>query len=244
MKDFAWHVLELLAAETVALLILTALGGFILTKVWEPAKRYWNARRWLSRAVAVGVRNFFPSRESYAVDRPLAFADYLVSARKSLRYFGHWLAFTIEQHHTLQTLCNMAESGKEVQLVLLDPNLPDPILSMYARYLGEDLGTLRNQIRTSWQKVQEARANMSARGRERLDLRRHIEFIPYSAFWFDKNQDAPHILVDMKLYGASRKDAYGIELHPVPQASSRYSSLYERYADSLGKLEDSSVRVQ
>jgi hypothetical protein len=127
MKDFALHVLEIVSAHTVALLILTGAGGYLLTRYWEPAKRYWNARRWLGRAVGVGIRNFFPSRESYSVDRPLAFADYLMSARRSLRYFGHWLAFTIEQHHTLQTLCEMAESGKEVQLVLLDPDLPDPI---------------------------------------------------------------------------------------------------------------------
>ena len=128
-----------------------------------------------------------------------------------------------------------------VQLVLLDPNLPENILETYARYLGEDSASLRNEIKSSWQKVREARGSLGARGREFLSLRRHIEFIPYSAFWFDRDQSGPHILIDMKLFGASRKDAYGIELHPVEQTSSRYPSLYERYAESLGQLEDRSI---
>jgi hypothetical protein len=241
MKDFAMQVAELVFAHIVSLLVIGVVGGFVLTKLWQPAKRYWGARRWFNRAVSVGIRNFFPSRESYSVDRTLAFSDYLSSAERSLRYFGHWLAFTIEQHHTLRTLCNMAESGRGVHLVLLDPSLPEDILETYARYLGEDSASLRDEIKSSWGKVREARSSLSARGRDFLTLRRHIEFIPYSAFWFDRDQNEPHILIDMKLYGASRKDAYGIELHPVEQTSSRYPSLYERYAVSLGKLESRSI---
>ncbi len=245
MKEFVLNAArvagEIVVGHMAAILLLTLAAGFLARRFWDPAKKYFVARAWLERAVAVGIRNFFPSRESYAADRRLAFSDYLQSAKRNLRYFGHWLAFTIEQNYTLNTLCKMAESGKAVQLILLDPELPDNVLAMYARYLGDDLESLRAEIRTTWTKLLEARDSLSAHGREFLGLRAHQEFIPYSAFWFDRDQDAPHILIDMKLYGASRKDAYGLELHPVTETSSRYPSLYQRYADSLARLEAKSA---
>ncbi len=89
MAEFLAHFLELLAAHVLAGLVLSAAGAVLMVRLWEPAKRYWRARSWLNRAVSVGIRNFFPSRESYSTDRPLAFVDYIQSAKHELTYFGH-----------------------------------------------------------------------------------------------------------------------------------------------------------
>jgi len=240
MPPFLTHFLELLAAHVLAGLVLAGAGFALSVWLWEPAKRYWKARSWLNRAVAVGVRNFFPSRESYAVDRPLAFVDYLSSAGHDLSYFGHWLAFSIEQHDTLNTLCTRAAAGVKVKLVLLDPELPQDILETYAAYLNESAASLRAQITSTWTRVHEARASLGTAHQRNLDLRRHREFIPFSAFWFDRSREGEHILIDVKIFGMPRRDAFGIELHPAAQASSRHPSLFHRFATSLDKLNESS----
>lgn len=243
MTAFAQSVFENFTANLIASAFIGLFGALVIAKLWRPTITYIQIRKWFSRAVEVGIHDFFPSRESYAVDRKLAFSDYIHSANMSLRYFGHWLAFTIDQHGMLETLCAMANSGKSVKLVLLDPQLPDEILAAYARYLGESETELRSKINTTWEKIVAAKHTLSATGKKCLELRRHQEFIPYSAFWFDKDQSDQHILIDMKLYGEPRKNAYGIELHPVTQKSSRYPSLFERYTCSLNSLENMSTCV-
>ena len=239
MGEFVKHVMDLIVGHVAASIVI-GIVGTIIAFAWKPVALYMRARSWLNRAVKSGVRNFFSNRESYSRDRKLAFADYLRSAEHGLTYFGHWLAFTIDQLNTLDVLCAMANSGKKIQLVLLSPDLPRLILANYARYLGEDEDQLSEEIKTTWRKVKEARATLSATGRDCLELRQHSEFIPYSAFWFDREHSKQHILIDMKLYGASRKDAYGLEL--VPMGEGRSPSLYERYARSLKQLEARSQR--
>jgi hypothetical protein len=243
MIEFLKHVAELVFAHVVAGAILGTLGVWVALKLWKPARNFWAVRKWFDRVMKVGVRNFYPSRESYARDRSLPFGDYLNSSRRSLRYIGHWLAFTIEQHQMLDTLCAISNSGRKVQLILLDPGLPSDVLAAYARYLGEDETGLLRDITTTWNKVREARDTLSAKGRACLELKRHIEFIPYSAFWFDRDTDGQHILIDMKLYGASRKDAYGLEIEPTKEGSTAYPSLFDRYARSLALLEQRSILV-
>ncbi len=243
MVDLLKHVTELILAHLVAGSILGTLGVWVTVKLWKPARKCWSVRKWFARILKVGIRNFYPSRESYARDRPLPFGDYLNSTKSSLRYIGHWLAFTIEQHQMLDTLCAISNSGRRVHLILLDPELPRDVLAAYARYFGEEEATLHLDITSTWKRVQAARETLSAKGRACLELRRHIEFIPYSAFWFDQESDGQHILIDMKLYGASRKDAYGIEIEPVQQESAAYPSLFDRYAKSLALLEQRSILV-
>lgn len=242
MQTIIEQIGEILAAHVIADLIILGFGGLGIALSWGKVRRYWRNRRWGLRGAAVGITDFFPSRESYAADRKLAFEDYIKSARKSLQYFGHWLAFTMEQHHTLDTLCAMANAGKHVQLTLLDPDLSPSVLTAYAHYFGEDELALQLRLQTAWQRIREAKARLGHDGRKCLELRRHQEFIPYSAFWFDRDQDDSHILVDMKIYAASRKDAYGVELRPIKGTTSRYPSLFARYATSLTRLEQQSVQ--
>ncbi|MBE0547965.1 MAG: hypothetical protein IH627_10005 [Rubrivivax sp.] len=244
MPQFIAHFLELLAAHILAGLFLSAAGAVLIVRLWEPAKRYWRARSWLNRAVSVGVRNFFPSRESYSTDRSLAFVDYIRSAKHELTYFGHWLAFTVEQHNTLETLVDHAKSGVHIRLVLLHEALSPDVLSTYARYFGEDEPKLRAEIAETWRRVRLAQRQLGASEQSRFELRAHREFIPYSAFWFDPRHEGEHILIDMKLFASPRRHAYGIELHPQPSTSSRYPSLFERYADSLRRLQDLSGSPQ
>lgn len=222
------HVLEL---------VILGLAGVLFVKYIKPVIKYIKNRKWMERAVVVGIRNFYPSRESYTKDRDLAFIDYIQSAQKSLHYYGHWLAFTNDQHGISDTLCQMAESGKEINLILLDPSLPREIWVTYGRYLGEDASKLREAVEITWKKFSVAKQSLSKLGQKNLRLKRHIEFIPYSAFWFDKDHSHQHILIDMKLYGATRKDTYGMELQPVKASSSRTPSLFDRYAESLQRLE-------
>ena len=241
MKEFVVHFLELLAAHILAGLVLSATAAVLIVRLWEPAKRYWRARSWLNRAVSVGVRNFFPSRESYSTDRSLGFVDYIRSAKHELTYFGHWLAFTVEQHNTLEALVGQVKAGVHIRLVLLDETLSQDVLSTYARYFGEDEPKLRGEIAETWRRVRLAQRELGASEQRGFELRAHREFIPYSAFWFDPRHDGEHILIDMKLFASPRRDAYGLELHPQLTTSSRYPSLFQRYADSLGRLQDLSV---
>lgn len=236
MLAFLTHFLELLAAHVLAGLVLSTLGVALSLWLWKPAKRFWNARRWLNRAISVGVRNFFPSRESYSVDRSLAFSDYLESAKYEFTYFGHWLAFSVEQHNILETLIQQVKRGVLVRLVLLDPTLPPDVLTTYSRYFGEDAPKLANEVADTWKRVKAAQLELGASEKSNFKLFAHSEFIPYSAFWFDPNHPCEHILIDTKLFGAPRRDAYGIELHPTKDESSRYPSLFRRYADSLTRL--------
>ena len=135
----------------------------------------------------------------------------------------------------------MAGSGVAIKLVLLRPDLPKEILNVYARYLAEDPVALETKLVAAWKKIREAKAQMAAGQRRNLQLLSHSEFIPYSAFWFDCGHPGEHILIDMKIFGAARKEAYGMELQPPSgEESSRYPSLHIRYATSLGKLEDQS----
>lgn len=235
MLAFFAHPLELLAAH-IAELVFSTLGAAFCIWLWKHAKRFWTARGWLNRAVSVGVRNFFPSRESYSVDRSLAFSDYLGSAKYEFTYFGHWLAFSVEQHNTLETLIQQAKRGVLVRLVLLDPTLSPEVLAAYSRYFGEDAPKLGNEVADTWRRVKAAQLELGASDRKNFKLFAHSEFIPYSAFWFDPNHPGEHILIDTKLFGAPRRDAYGIELHPTKDKSSRYPSLFRRYAESLTRL--------
>lgn len=241
MSNFFIHFLELLAAHILAGLVLSTLGVALSVWLWGSAKRFWNARSWLARAVTVGVRNFYPSRESYSTDRLLAFSDYLRSAEFEFTYFGHWLAFSVEQHNTLETLIQQAKRGVLVRLVLLDSNLPSDVLTTYSRYFGEDASKLGNEVDETWRRVKAAQLELGTSERQNFKLFSHSEFIPYSAFWFDPNHPGEHILIDMKLFAAPRRDAYGIELHPTKDESSRYPSLFRRYADSLDRLRNLST---
>lgn len=243
MSNFFAHFLELLSAHILAEIVLTTLG-VALVGLWKPVKRFWNARRWLARAVSVGVRNFFPSRESYSTDRSLAFSDYIRSAKYEFTYFGHWLAFSVEQHNTLETLIQQAKRGVLVRLVLLDPNLSPDVLATYSRYFGEDSSKLGNKVNETWMRVKAAQLELGASDRDNFKLFSHSEFIPYSAFWFDPNHLGEHILIDTKLFAAPRRDAYGIELHPTKDESSRYPSLFHRYANSLSHLKDLSTEQE
>lgn len=238
MPQFFAQLPELLVVEVLVGLILTAAGAVFIKRIWEPGKRYWRARAWLNRAVSVGVRNFYPSRESYSTDRSLAFVDYIRSAKHELTYFGHWLAFTVEQHNTLEALVDHAKSGVRIRLVLLHEALSPDVLSTYARYFGEEEIKLRDEIAETWRRVRLAQRELGASEQSLFELRAHREFIPYSAFWFDPRHEGEHILIDMKLFASPRRHAYGIELHPQPSTSSRYPSLFERYADSLRRLQD------
>lgn len=237
MQQFLAHFLELLAAHILAALVLSSVGVFVTVRLWDPARRYWRARAWLNRAVSVGIRNFFPSRESYATDRSLAFVDYLCSAKFELIYIGHWLAFTVEQHNTLQALVQQAKAGVHIRLILLDEELSQDVLATYARYFCEDEAKLRSDVAETWRRVRIAQRELGAADQAYFELRAHREFIPYSAFWFDPARDGEHILIDMKLFALARRDAYGIELHPTTTTTSRYPSLFRRYADSLRHLQ-------
>ena len=242
LEEFVGRCLEVMASHLVAEAILATLGALIIVRIWNPLKHQLAARKWCARAIDVGIRNFYPDRESYARDRPLLFAPYLQSTKHSLRYVGHWLAFTIEQHQMMKTLCEIANSGRKVHLVLLNPEIPANILETYARYFGEDEKSLRSEIRNTWESVRAEWRSLSAQGKECMDLRMHCEFIPYSAFWFDRDHSYGHILIDMKIYGATRKDAYGIELHSASGVQSSYPSLFKRYATSLALLETRSFK--
>ncbi len=122
--------------------------------------------------------------------------------------------------------------------MLLDENLSPDVLSTYARYFGEDEPKLRAEVAETWRRVRLAQRELGASEQRQFELRAHREFIPYSAFWFDPRHEGEHILIDMKLFALPRRDAYGVELHPQPITSSRYPSLFQRYADSLHCLQD------
>jgi hypothetical protein len=241
MQKFLIHFAELVAAHVLAALFLSTVGAVLLARFWKPAKRYWQSRSWLNRAVTVGIQNFFPSRESYTTDRRLAFNDYLSSAQHSFIYIGHWLAFTVEQHNTLDTLVTQAKSGKQVKLILLDENLSQDVLATYARYFGETEEKLRSEVKETWRRVRVAQQELGTSEYSRFEIRAHKEFIPYSAFWFDPSRDGEHILIDMKLFASPRRDTYGLELRPTENTTSRYPSLFKRYAESLQRLEKMSI---
>lgn len=240
------HVIDLLKdllspflTRTGVVAASTLAGGAVAYYVKDPLINKWTtfkARSWLQRIPATGVSNFFPNRENYQKDRELSFLEYISSAKVSLSYCGHWLAFSIDQHNTLETLCELAQSGKNVQLILLDPSLPLEVLATYATYFNETEEYLRNQIHNTWAKVTDAKKKLGQKAQSCLELRKHQEFISYSSFWFDKNHAQQHILIDVKIFGISRRDSYGIELKPTSGAVKSNASLFERYSRSIESL--------
>lgn len=239
MIDFLNDLLSPFFARVGVVAAGTLAGGAVAYYVKDPLISKWTAfkaRSWLQRIPATGVSNFFPNRESYQKDRELSFLEYISSAKNSLSYCGHWLAFSIDQHNTLESLCELAQSGKSVQLILLDPNLPAEVLATYATYFNESEEYLRNQICNTWDKVTAAKKVLGNKAQSCLELRKHQEFISYSSFWFDKDHTQQHILIDVKIFGISRRDSYGIELKPMIGAVKSNTSLFERYSRSIESL--------
>lgn len=232
IKEISSQILE----KSAVLAVSTLISGVIIYYVKDPLLSKWfafKARSWLQRIPETGVSNFFQNRESYQKDRKLSFIEYISSAKNSLSYCGHWLAFSIDQHNTLESLCGLAQEGKSVQLILLDPNLPAEVLRTYATYFNESEEYLRNQICNNWEKVLAAKKMLGEKAQSCLELRKHQEFISYSSFWFDKNHVQQHILIDVKIFGISRRDSYGIELKPTNESVRSDASLFERYSRSI-----------
>lgn len=239
MLESLKDLLSQFLTRTTVVTASTLAGGALAYYAKEPIQKKWatfKARSWLQRIPATGISNFYPNRDSYQKDRGQSFLEYISSAKNSLSYCGHWLAFSIDQHNTLESLCKLAQEGKHVQLILLDPNLPAELLKTYATYFNESEDYLRNQISNTWDKVTTARKMLGEKHQTCLELRKHQEFISYSSFWFDRDHVQQHILVDVKIFGISRRDSYGIELKPTSSDSDCNASLFKRYSKSIESL--------
>lgn len=239
MVDFILEIVTPFLTRTMFIAVTTLAGTGIAIYFKEPIVRKWEtfkARKWLQRVPASGVSNFFPNRDSYHKYRDITFLEYIASANHTLSYCGHWLAFTIDQHNTLDALCDLAKGKKHVQLTLLDPELSEEVLISYATYFNEDKDYLLNQIKNTWNKVETAKKNLDTQSQENFELRKHKEFISYSSFWFDKGHENQHILIDAKIFGISRRDSYGVELKPSKNLVSSNISLFDRYSKSIEVL--------
>lgn len=192
-----------------------------------------------------GVIAFFPDRDSYASDRKLNLEDYLKTAAHSLTYAGHWLAISTDHRNTLTALSEMVAAGRKIDIVMLDQNLSNEMVAVYARFFSRSDADLRERISSAWTKVIAWRDGLSSDGRRLVTLRSHTEFVSNSAFMFDEDQRSQKILIDQKIWGLDRADSFGIELSFDRGRSSNKSmpSLYRRYSQSIRKLRHSARLV-
>ncbi|MGP8436152.1 hypothetical protein ACT2FY_18205 [Paraburkholderia fungorum] len=197
----------------------------------------------VSRMMRSGVTDFFPDRDSYTRDRKGNLEQYLQTAKTDLTYIGHWMAVTIDQRHTLDTIKSMLQNGKQISLILLNNNLPSDTLASYARFFGKTDTEFQSQIESGWNVIRKWRQTLGADEAKLLTIKFHVEFICHSAFVFDRGQESGKILIDQKIWGLDRKNSFGFEVSSARGDKSGERTLFERYSKSLKGLADHATVV-
>lgn len=197
----------------------------------------------VSRMMKSGITDFFPDRDSYTRDRRLSLEDYLQTAKTDLTYIGHWMAVSIDQRHTLDSIKDILHSGKNVGLILLSKNLSPEILASYARFFGKSEADFQFQIDSGWATLQKWKSTLGTDELKSLTIKSHGEFICHSAFVFDKGQSGGKILIDQKIWGLDRKNSFGFELSCKEDEKQNSRTLFDRYSRSLRDFADRAVVV-
>ncbi|MGW5441535.1 hypothetical protein [Nocardia asteroides] len=188
-------------------------------------RAFWLITRRLKRN---GVDNFFAKRSDYVrYRRHGTIQEYVNTAKHDLKYVGFWLAHGVEISNIGEHLAKMAQSGRSVEIVLLDPTCS--YLPFLAQYLNLPEAAVASRIYAALNQLQKAREDVPANLAHLFRIKLHTKMITASAFLVDSTSDTSRLLVDFKLYGADRDNTFGIEFKRVSTEDSLYKRVYDSY---------------
>lgn len=215
--------------------IITAL--FILI---TPLLAVIKSKKLLNRLKNAAVKFIYTNRDSYTKDRKKSFEKYIESAEISFLYFGHWLAVSLDQKNTLNSLEKILNSERKATIIMIKKDLDESLINYYSELYNEDPENLKRNIKQNWNDVLNWRDSLSTIQQSNLSLREHTKKVSFSAFSFDRESPKNHILIDQKIWGLKRRDSFGIELCKK-MSKGKERTLYCRYAECLLNLERTST---
>jgi hypothetical protein len=198
----------------------------------------WNSAR---RLVSAGVFAFYARRSDYVKHRRQStISEYLDTSKRSIAYVGFWLAHGTEIEDIANTIPRLLQNGRSVSLLFMDP--ASPHLASLSEYLNIDAQQIAQRIRASIGKFSRARQDLNPAERDRLSLRIHHAPLTASAFLIDIDTPQAKILVDVKIFGLSRDDSYGMELRGVgSQMFDKFRRSYEMVISQSSPIEDTDL---
>lgn len=227
-------IIDILIAFLVPIIIFCITRAFIGWKNW-PGLKY--SFRIISEFSKAGGVNFFSSRKSYTKYRDHGTpSEYISKCKSSVYYIGFWLSHSTEVGSAINTFREVLESGRKVTIVLLNPD-SDVILPC-SQFLGLNPSELKSRINNSLDKFIELHHILSSSAKKNLTIKVHNIPISSSAFLLDSELGSGgRTLLDVKLYGFSRDDSFGIEF--INQGR----QLYDKVTKSFLEIEDSATTI-
>lgn len=161
-----------------------------------------------------GGLSFFPCRAAYTRHKDHGTAENYIQKQTStsIIYIGFYLAQSADIGNIVNTLANLANSGKDVKIVLFNPNSTH--IQAIADYFCVNKDHLISCINETKNKfISAQRRSISEDKRDKLSIYFHDVPITISAFIIDGEMPKTgRILLDHKLYGMPRDCTYGLEL--------------------------------
>lgn len=159
-----------------------------------------------------GIANIFPSRKTYVQHKDHGTeSQYISKCNNKVMYIGYWLAHGTEMGDIINEFEKLIISGKEVEVILLNPNNDSLVLTI-ADYMRIDSSEMKQRINNSLSKLCRLQKKLTRELAVHFSIKVHNIPINASAFMVDyDNNKEMRILVDYKTYNHEREKSYGIE---------------------------------
>ncbi|MCD7994672.1 MAG: hypothetical protein LUK37_23975 [Clostridia bacterium] len=215
-----------IVGSIVATIIIT-----VVTKVYLGISNYRGLKgsiRLLRDCYEGGIVNVFPCRKTYVQHKDHGTeTQYISRSSNKLLYVGYWLAHGTEMGNIKQTIQKLIFDGKDVELVLLNPDNV-ALLVEIADYMQIDYNEMKQRINTCLSKMFKLKCDLPSELKEHFHIKIHNVPINASAFLIDYDSEKEMcILVDYKIYNQEREKSYGIEFRDRSKIMTK--SLRESY---------------
>jgi hypothetical protein len=214
--------------------LLTSAILALLSTIYLRSRGGWRSfRQFIGNSLrlqSAGVSYFIPSRTDFKhLKGGASITEYLSKLQKELIYVGFWHAKGIEHESIRNLYIELLRRGRQIVIVMLDPNCSPEILAGLSRHLAMTQGALVARLQESWRDMMSFQESLPPHLRTRFALLAHREILTASCQVIDRETPTAKALLDVKLYGQGREDTFAIELRPVGGRKVLYDRVVASY---------------
>ena len=187
----------------IATTILCAIGAYFLRRILHiDFFRYFRSKHRIHQA---GIVTFFQNRFFLQKDVG-TINDYIIKAKKSVKYVGMYLSSALDQQGISQTV--IKQINNDVYFTFCIISLSNPYLPAYANFLGISEKELDLKINASFEALNQIRDSVDIKKRNRISIKEHNHMVTTSYWVIDEQVSNSLMQIDHKIITSARMDSY------------------------------------